>query len=178
MKKLILFIAFIILFGCTSSATRNSNSKEKSLSNINPVLSSAEDFFISIKESNFQTSWDLLSAKSKNKIIKEIYNASRGNGIEIEKNDIQNSFRQTGLIAINFWNAARSHFDPDMVLEESHWEIGFIKNSKAEITITYRKSSLPSNLKMYKEHGYWKVGLVETFWPRKYMEPFFSFLRL
>jgi len=178
MKKLLTFIAFLILLGCTSSPARDSHFTEKSLTALNAILYSAEDFFISIKKSEFETSWDLLSEKSKNRIIKEIYDVSRDNGAEIEKDVIRKSFRQNGLIASNFWNAARSKFNPDMVLEESHWEIGFIRNSKAEITITYRKSSHPSRLKMYKEQGYWRVGLVETFWSRRYMESLFSFLRL
>ncbi len=145
---------------------------------INTLLYSAEDFFLSIKESVFETSWDLLSEKSKNKIINEIYATSRENGTEIEKDDIRRSFRQNGIIAGNFWNAAKTRFDPDIVLEESQWEIGFIKNRKAEIIITYKKSSRPSKLRMYKESGTWRVGLVETFWSRRYMESLFSFFRL
>ncbi len=145
---------------------------------INTLLYSAEDFFLSIKESVFETSWDLLSEKSKNRIINEIYDTSRDNGTEIEKDDIRRSFRQNGIMASNFWNAAKTRFDPDIVLEESQWEIGFIKNRKAEIIITYKKSSRPSKLKMYKESGTWRVGLVETFWSRRYMESLFSFFRL
>ena len=178
MNKLLPFFAFLILLGCTSSAIRDSHNTETTLSSLNTILYSAEDFFISIKQGDFKTSWDLLSEKSKDKIINEIFNASRDNGAVTEKDDIRRSFIKKGLIATNFWNAARSKFDPDMVLEESHWEIGFIKNSKAEIIITYRKSSHPSRLKMYKEQGSWRVGLVETFWSRRYMESLFSLLRM
>lgn len=178
MNKLLPFIALLVLLGCTSSAIRHGHNTGKSLSALNTILYSAEDFFISIKERDFETSWDLLSEKSKNKIINEIYNASRDKDAKIEKDDIRKSFLQNGLIASNFWNAARTRFDPDMVLEESQWEIGSIKNSKAEIIITYKKADRPSKLKMYKEEGLWRVGLVETFWPRKYMESLFSFLRL
>ena len=178
MNKLLPFIAILILLGCTSSGIRNSHITEKSLNALNEILYPAEAFFISIKESDFETSWDLLSEKSKDKIIDEIYDASRDNGVEIEKDDIRRNFRQNGLIARNFWNAARSKFNPDMVLEQSHWELGFVKNLKAEITITYRKSSRPSKLKMYKESGSWRVGLVESFWSRRYMDSLFTFLRL
>ena len=178
MNKLLPFIALLVLLGCTSSAIRHGNNTEKSLSDLNTILYSAEDFFISIKESDFESSWDLLSEKSKNKIINEIYDASGDKGSKIDKDAIRRSFRQNGLIASNFWNAARSKFDPDMVLEESKWEIGSIKNSKAEIIITYKKSSRPSRLKMYKERDVWRVGLVETFWPRRYMESLFSFIKL
>ena len=177
-KKFLIFIILLFFSGCSSASHNSSCGPDGALTSINTVLYSAEVFFISIKESDFESSWDLLSEKSKNKIINEIYDVSRDNGAEIEKDDIRRSFRQNGLIASNFWNSARSKFDPDMVLEDSRWEIGSIKNSKAEIIITYKESSRPSKLKMYKERDVWRVGLVETFWPRRYMESIFSFLRL
>ena len=178
MKKLLPIIAFFILLGCTSSSMQHGRNTGKLPGDMNTLLYSAEDFFLSIKESVFETSWELLSEKSKNKIINEIYDRSRDNGAEIEKDDIRRSFRQNGIMARNFWNAAKTRFDPDIVLEESHWEIGFIKNRKAEIIITYKKSSRPSKLKMYKESGSWRVGLVESFWSRRYMDSLFTFLRL
>jgi len=178
MNKLISFVALLVLLGCSTTGSHHNNSPEKSAKTIDAILYSAEDFFICFNKSDYKTVWELLSEKSKNKIIDEIYDASRDNGSKIEKDAIRRSFRQKGLIASNFWNAARSKFNPDMVLEESHWEIGFIKNNKAEIIITYKKSPRPSKLKMYKESGSWRVGLVETFWSRKYLDSFFSFLRL
>jgi hypothetical protein len=45
--------------------------------------------------------------------------------------------------------------------------MGFLRKDKAEIIITYNKSRRPATLKMHKEKNTWKVGLVETFWPRK-----------
>ncbi len=178
MNKLISFIAILAFLGCTSTSSHYNHSSEKSSQALNAILYSAEDFFICFNKSDYKTVWELFSEKSKYKIIDEIYDASRDNGAAIEKDAIRKSFRKKGLISANFWNAARSKFDPDMVLEESKWEIGFIKNSRAEITITYKKSSHPSKLKMYKENGSWRVGLVETFWSRRYMESIFSFLRL
>lgn len=178
MNKLLSFITILFLLGCTSADIRNNSNTEKSLNALDAILYPAEVFFISIKESDFETSWELLSGKSKDRIIHEIYEASRDNGVEIDKDDISRSFRQNGVIAGNFWNAARSKFNPDMVLEESRWEFGFIKDRTAEITITHRKSSRPSKLKMYKENGTWRVGLVETFWSRRFMDLLFSFLRL
>jgi hypothetical protein len=177
MKKF-LSISLLILLSCSSTVNQHSYYTYETSGIVNSLVYSAEDFFISIQESVFETSWDLLSEKSKNKIINEIYEASRDNGTKVEKDDIRRSFRQNGIIASNFWNAAKTRFDPAMVLEESQWEVGFIKNDKAEIIITYKKSSRPSKLKMYNESGSWRVGLVETFWPRRYMESLFSFLRL
>jgi len=54
-----------------------------------------------------------------------------------------------------------------MILENSRWEIAFIKEDKAEIIITYKKSAEPARLKIFREDNTWKIGLVETFWTRK-----------
>jgi len=40
---------------------------------------------------------------------------------------------------------------------------GYSVKKYAEIVIKYKKSENPFHLKMYKEDGIWKVGLVETF---------------
>ena len=177
MKKLLAF-SLLILLSCAPANNRYNNYPEQTSATINSILHSAEVFFISINEVDFITVWELLSEKSRNRIVDEIYEASRDKGAEIEKEDIRKNFRQNGLIARNFWNAARTRFDPDTVLEESQWEMGFIQNSKAEIIITYKESSRPSKLKMYKEGGSWRVGLVETFWARRYLESLFSLFRL
>jgi hypothetical protein len=59
------------------------------------------------------------------------------------------------------------NFDPNMVLEQSKWEIESVKSDKAEIRILYKKASNPAILRMFKEQGRWKAGLVESFWTRK-----------
>jgi hypothetical protein len=63
-----------------------------------------------------------------------------------------------------------------MVLEQSRWEMGFIKKNEAEIILMYKKSDRPTRLKMFKENDVWKVGLVETFWARGTLKflPFIS----
>ncbi|UCH80324.1 MAG: hypothetical protein JSW20_11335 [Nitrospiraceae bacterium] len=171
-------IFLLILLSCSSAVTSYNRYPEQTSGTIDAILYSAELFFISINEGEFKTVWELLSDKSRNKITEEIYEVSRDRGVDIEKEDIRRNFQQNGLIARNFWNAARAKFDPDMVLEESKWDIGHVKSNSAEILITYKKSDMPSKVKMYKEEGVWRVGLVETFWPRRYIESFFSFLRM
>ncbi len=177
MKRLFA-ICLLVLLGCSSTTNHYNNYNEQTSRTINSILDSAEVFFISINEGDFITVWEILSAKSRDKIIDEIHETSRDKGIGIDKEEIRRNFRQNGIIARNFWNAARTKFDPDMVLKESKWDIGFIKSSSAEILITYTKADRPSKLKMYKQEGHWRVGLVETFWPRRYIESIFSFLRL
>lgn len=61
-----------------------------------------------------------------------------------------------------------------MVLNHCSWEIKSIKEKKAIIKLTYEKSERPALLKMFKEKGKWKVGLVETFWPRKWLKNYFK----
>jgi hypothetical protein len=131
------------------------------------VLDSAERFFLSLKDRNFSLTWRLLSEKSRETIISDVDKASRKIGGAATAEEIRNDFETSGVISANYWDAFLNTFDPDMILEESRWEIGFIKNNKAEILITHRKSREPAVLSVSMEDNIWKVGLVETFWTRK-----------
>ena len=55
-------------------------------------------------------------------------------------------------------------FDPDDALERSRWEMGTVEEDRAEVLITHRGADRPAVLRMFREGGRWKVGLVETFW--------------
>ncbi len=66
-----------------------------------------------------------------------------------------------------YWEAFLNNFDPDMVLLESKWQMGPIKKDNADVIISYKKSENPAVLKMFREEGSWKLGLVETFWLRR-----------
>lgn len=134
---------------------------------INSVLDSAEKFFLSLRAKEYKTTWNLLSKKSQETIIKDVYKASNKIGAKTTKEDIQQDFNNSGVISQNYWNAFLDTFDPNMILENSRWEIAFIKEHEAEITITHKRSEEPARLKIFKEDNIWKVGLVETFWTRK-----------
>jgi hypothetical protein len=158
-----LFIVFwTVIPHPVCAASQESNSLDQ-------VLGSAEEFFQSLKDRNFILSWQLLTKKSRDTIINDVYKASRKIGGTTAKEDISKDFESAGIISLNYWNAFLDSFDPDMVLEESRWEIGFIKTDKAEIVITHKRSREPAVLSLSREGGIWKIGLVETFWTRKFL---------
>ena len=41
-----------------------------------------------------------------------------------------------------------------------------MEKDRAEILLTHHGATHPATLKMFREDGDWKVGLVETFWSR------------
>jgi len=166
MKKILLLICIFLLSYRICDPPRlytEDISKSQAL-----ILDSAERFFKSLKERKFKITWDLLTKKSRERIIDDVYKTSKQLGEPINKEDIIKDFNNGGEMFNSYWNAFLTTFDPDMVLEDSRWEMGFVKKDKAEIILTYKKAKRPARLKMFKEDGSWKVGLVETFWTRKY----------
>ncbi len=79
---------------------------------------------------------------------------------------VRADFVAGGPIARDYWDAFLLRFDPDVALEHSRWEIGSVGDDRAEILLTRHGADRPATLKMYREDGGWKVGLVETFWSR------------
>ncbi len=132
------------------------------------ILFSAESLFHALKERNYPGIWESLTRASRNTIVDDTHKeVARSGGREIPKEDLRKDFSQGGPIAKGYWNGFLEHFDPDLALEQSKWEKGSIGKDRAEILITYRKSEKPAQLKLYREDGGWKVGLVETFWTRE-----------
>jgi hypothetical protein len=127
------------------------------------VLEAAEEFFISLKENNYGNAWSLLSQRSREMIINDVRRASAG---EINREEIKKDFESNGIMFMNYWDAFLKNFDPDMVLEQSRWEIGKVKKGVTEIIITYIKSNKTTSLRILKEGEDWKVGLVESFWDK------------
>jgi hypothetical protein len=70
-----------------------------------------------------------------------------------------------------YWDNILAAFDPDIILEQSRWEMGKIKKDEAEIVLQYRKSVNPAILKLYREDSKWKVGWEESAGVRK-LNPF------
>ena len=79
---------------------------------------------------------------------------------------VRNDFVEGGPIAQAYWDAFLRRFDPDAALEHSRWEIGSVGKDRAEILLTHHGADHPARLKMFREAGGWKAGLVETFWSR------------
>ncbi len=79
---------------------------------------------------------------------------------------VRSDFVAGGPIARDYWDAFLRRFDPDAALEHSRWQIGSVGKDRAEILLTHHGADHPATLKMFREDGGWKAGLVETFWSR------------
>jgi DNA-binding protein Fis len=137
------------------------------------VLTSAESFFKSLKGKDYTKIWSLLSQKSQDTIVDDIFKETLKNqssqtpATEYSKEQIFADLKVGGSLSKAYWNSFLEYFDPDVVLNQSKWDIGTVKKDRAEISIQYKKSDNPAMLQMFKENNTWKVGLVETFWTRK-----------
>lgn len=125
------------------------------------ILNSAEVFFISLKQADFKAAWERLSDKSRRTIIDEEYGILKE---KINKEDLIKDFESGGERFLYYWNTYVEGFDPDLALKKAVWKMGEIKNDKAVIILHVEGDA---ELRMFKEDGKWKVGLVESFWTRK-----------
>lgn len=136
---------------------------------ISEILSSAESLFRSMKDRDHKAIWGKLSAASRRAIVeetrKEISRAPEGKSPSDEA--IRLDFEEGGPIGQAYWTGFLANFDPVIVLERSKWETGKVAGDRAEIVLTHAKSEKPAVLKLFREDGRWKVGLVETFWGRR-----------
>lgn len=139
---------------------------EKTLSD---VLSSAESLFKSMRERDDAAVWRKLSAASRRTIVeetrREIEKSEEGKAVSEEA--IRRDFEEGGPVASAYWEGFLTNFDPGIVLEQSRWEIGKIAGDRAEIILIHKTSEKPALLKLFREDGSWKTGLVETFWGRR-----------
>ena len=150
------------------------------------ILARAESLFQSMKARDYPAIFAALSAKSRETIVAETSSAlaaaakrvSPGKPIAAgpphtpviapppDPQAVRADFVAGGPIARDYWDAFLLRFDPDAALEHSRWEIGSVGKDRAEILLTHHGADRPATLKMYREDGGWKAGLVETFWPR------------
>jgi hypothetical protein len=129
------------------------------------ILARAESLFQSMKSRDYPAVFAALSAKSRETIVAETSSALARDpapGPEAVRRD----FVAGGPIARDYWDAFLRRFDPDDALEHSRWEIGSVEKDRAEILLTHHGADHPATLKMFREDGGWKAGLVETFWSR------------
>jgi len=129
------------------------------------ILARAESLFLSMKSRDYPAIFSALSAKSRETIVAETSSALARDpapGPEAVRGD----FVAGGPIARDYWDAFLRRFDPDAALEHSRWEIGSVGKDRAEILLTHHGADRPATLKMFREDGDWKAGLVETFWSR------------
>jgi hypothetical protein len=150
------------------------------------ILARAEFLFQSMKIRDYPAIFAGLSAKSRETIVAETSSAlaaaakqappgmppaadtpSTSTKIPAPGPEaVRTDFVAGGPIARDYWDAFLRRFDPDAALEHSRWQIGSVGKDRAEILLTHHGADHPATLKMFREDGGWKAGLVETFWPR------------
>ena len=138
------------------------------------ILARAETFFQSMKARDYPAIFAALSAKSRETIVAQTSSSlaaaetpsAPARGPAPGSEAVRADFIAGGAIAREYWDAFLRNFDPDAVLEQSRWEIGSVGKDRAEILLTHHGADRPAVLKMFREDGDWKAGLVETFWSR------------
>jgi hypothetical protein len=167
-KKSIFVILSLVLLFALAFAHMPCSGQEYNQKQIDPILNSAESLFVAMKVKDYPAIWAALTIKSRKTIAGEVFKfvkTAERDGYSIEA--VNNDFARGGPTAKSYWTAFLENFSPDVVLEQSRWEMGPVQRERAEIDILFRKSERPARLKMFLESGQWRVGLVETFWRRK-----------
>lgn len=130
-----------------------------------PILSAAESLFQSMKDRAYTATWAVLTAKSRETIVSETVDAIRNaGGPPVSKERVRDDFATGGPLGRQYWEGFLRRFNPDDALERSRWEMGMVEKDRAEVLITRQGSDRPAVLRMFREGGSWKAGLVETFW--------------
>ncbi|MBI5575247.1 MAG: hypothetical protein HY896_02660 [Deltaproteobacteria bacterium] len=131
------------------------------------ILASTESLFKAMREKNYPAIWAGLSVESRKVIMEEAGKAiEKSTGEKVPDEELLRDFLEGGPVAEGYWTGFLKNFDPVIVLEKSRWEKGRMEENRAEILLTYKASDKPAVLKLFREDGAWKVGLVETFWGR------------
>jgi len=156
---LIRFIAVttLLLLTCSFGYAQNPEGNEEQ------ILSSVESLFKAMKDKQYREIWLLLTDKTKESIIESVVKTSAKSAYPLTAESTRGDFQTGGPSAQAYWDAYIANFNPDMVLQQSTWKLGKIKNNDAELIIQYRKAERPAVFKLKKEGGFWKTGLEETF---------------
>ncbi len=134
---------------------------------IGPILHQAEGLFRDMRARDYPAIWALLSAKSRETIVFDVSKeCDRTEAGKPDDQQIERDFERGGAIARAYWEGYLREFDPETVLSETRWEMGEVAEDSAEIRITRKGADRPAVLRMVREGGIWKVGLIETFRPR------------
>jgi len=134
---------------------------------INVIVTVAESLFTKLKQREHRLVWGLLTEKSRRTIADDTYKSVSAAGGSYSREQVEADFIRGGPVAEAYWRGYLQTFDPDHALTQSTWSMGLVKNDRAEIKLLYKRSENPAVLKMFKEGGVWKFGLVESFWSRK-----------
>jgi len=155
-----ILVLLLMQFDCPALAANSD-------ADIDIILSSAESLFKSMKDREYARIWQQLSIKSRAEIVESVFKATGRNNGKYSSEAIDRDFTEGAELSKSYWNSYLDNFDPDTVLKQSKWEIGAVSDGYAEIRVTFRKAAAPAVLKMFKQDGRWKVGLIETFGAKK-----------
>jgi hypothetical protein len=131
------------------------------------ILIAAESTFKAMKKKDYPKIWALLTNTSKDTIVDDIVKEESKRDRQYSREAVHNDLTAGGGLAKVYWNNYLAVFNPDIVLEQSKWQMGKVAKGKAVIIIKYKKSDRPAELQVLKENGVWKVGLEETFRPSR-----------
>ncbi len=132
------------------------------------IVEVTERFFIYLKDKKYQQVFELLTTKSTRTIVKDVAKSiSKTSKASIEEEEIFLDFRSGGPLAKAYWDAFAHQCDPDLALKESTWKVGKLKDNYGEVIVKYKTAEKPATIRLYKEEGTWRLGLVESFWARK-----------
>jgi len=160
------FLLFTVLLHCLVR-TPGAQAGDPASHPVGPILHQAEGLFRNMRAHDYPAIWALLSSKSRETIVHDVLKETAGmfRG-RVEPEEIRRDFARGGAIARAYWEGYLEEFDPETALSESRWEMGEVGKDTAEIRITHKRSKRPAVLRMVREEGVWKVGLIETFRPR------------
>jgi hypothetical protein len=167
-RKIIILAAAVLLVSALLTPPVQARGPD---GDVNALLFSAESLFKSMKQKNYPEVWRYLSEESRKGAIEQVYKSLRKANLDLDRAQIGDDFKAGGELAQAYWDAYLKIFDPDTVLEQSKWDVGPVKGDRAVVNILYRKSKNPAVLKLYREDGVWRVGLEETFRPRRWLLP-------
>jgi hypothetical protein len=131
------------------------------------ILVAAESIFKAMKKKDYPKIWALLTNVSKNAIVDDIIKEESKRGGQYSREAVHDDLAAGGGLAKVYWSNYLAVFNPDIVLEQSKWQMGKVARGKAVIVIKYKRSDRPAELQVLKENGAWKVGLDETFRPSR-----------
>ncbi len=133
------------------------------------VLAAADKVFKDMKAKDYPAIWQGLTAKTRDEIVTSVRKEARKTGQEFTQEQLVADFTSGGPQAREYWDAYLEVFNPDMVLEDSAWSMGPVEKNVASVIIQYKKSDKPAIIILKREDNAWKVGLDETFGPRKWL---------
>ncbi len=158
-------IAVAIVVVCLFSSHAFRVSAQTNSPAVPAILSAAESLFQSMKSRDYPAIWQVLTAKSRERIVSETEDAIRKRGgPPVPREKVREDFAAGGPIAREYWEGFLKRFDPDDALEKSRWEMGASEKDRAEVWITHPGADRPAVLRMFREGDGWKAGLAETFW--------------